>query len=182
MGVAAPPGESSADGLYAQPPLVPVPAAVAAAGVRRRAGLGGRRRQVIAGLLIVAALGFLLSRGLSNATEFFKTTGEAVAQRAQLGTHEFRIEGTVMPGVSQVGGAVHFEIVNGTVVVRVVSQNSPPQLFKAGVPVVLDGHWQGTTYLSDLIMVKHSASYVAAHPDRVKGQTIPAPGSTSSAQ
>jgi cytochrome c-type biogenesis protein CcmE len=34
---------------------------------------------------------------------------------------------------------------------------------------VLEGHWQGATFQSDLIMVKHSEQYKAKHPDRVQG-------------
>ena len=52
----------------------------------------------------------------------------------------------------------------------VVNSSQPPQLFKPGVPVVLEGHWQGPVYASDQIMVKHTASYVEAHPDRLKSQ------------
>jgi cytochrome c-type biogenesis protein CcmE len=139
-------------------------------GPRRRALLGSRRRQIIAGLIILGALGFLLVRGLTNATEYFKTTREAVTQRAQLGSHNFRVEGTVENNVRQVGEDVDFTIFANNTAVDVVSTGSPPQLFKPGVPVVLDGHWQGTVYASDQIMVKHSASYTEAHPGRLKSQ------------
>jgi cytochrome c-type biogenesis protein CcmE len=139
-------------------------------GPRRRALLGSRRRQIVAGLIILGALAFLLVRGLTNATEFFKTTNEAVAQRAQLGTHNFRVEGTVENNVREVGDNVDFTIFANGTAVNVVSTGSPPQLFKPGIPVVLDGHWQGAVYASDQIMVKHSASYTEAHPGRLQSQ------------
>ena len=50
----------------------------------------------------------------------------------------------------------------------VVHHGDPPELFKPGIPVVLEGHWQGATYDSDLIMVKHSEQYRAKNPTRVK--------------
>lgn len=138
-------------------------------GIRRRNWLGSRRRQVFAGVVVLAAVGFVVYQGLSNATEYFLTTKQAVAQRASLGSKPFRIEGSVDPGVRQVGGTVRFKISNAGVTVPVVSTGSPPELFKVGIPVVLEGHWgSGGTYLSNLIMVKHSASYCAAHPNRVK--------------
>ena len=138
-------------------------------GIRRRNWLGSRRRQVFAGVVVLAAIGFLVYQGLSNATEYFLTTKQAVAQRASLGSKPFRIEGSVDRGVRQVGGTVRFKISNAGVTVPVVSTGSPPELFKVGIPVVLEGHWgSGGTYLSNLIMVKHSASYCAAHPNRVK--------------
>jgi cytochrome c-type biogenesis protein CcmE len=150
--------------------------AVTAAVPRRRARLSSRRRVVAAGLVIAAALGFLLFRGLANATEYFLTTTQAVQQRGQLGARPFRIEGTVENDVRQVGDTVRFTIYSAGTAVPVISTGNPSPLFKPGIPVVLDGHWAGSTYMSNLIMVKHSASYVEAHPDRVKSQ-LPGSGS-----
>jgi cytochrome c-type biogenesis protein CcmE len=144
---------------------------------RRRALLGTRRRQVIAGLVIAGALAFLLLEGLNNATVYFKTADQAVADRASLGSKPFRIEGTVEPDVRQVAGATRFSIVANGVRVQVVNSRQPPQLFKPGIPVVLEGHWQGPVYVSDQIMVKHTASYVEAHPERLKSQLPAGPGS-----
>ena len=137
---------------------------------RRVPLLGTRRRQVIAGLVIAGALVFLLLEGLNNATVYFKTADQAVADRASLGSKPFRIEGTVEPDVRQVAGVTRFSIVANGVRVQVVNSRQPPQLFKPGIPVVLEGHWQGPVYVSDQIMVKHTASYVEAHPERLKSQ------------
>jgi cytochrome c-type biogenesis protein CcmE len=136
---------------------------------------------VIAGLVIAGALAFLLLEGLNNATVYFKTADQAVADRASLGTKPFRIEGTVEPDVRQVAGATRFSIIANGVRVQVVNSRQPPQLFKPGIPVVLEGHWQGPVYVSDRIMVKHTASYVEAHPERLKSQLPAGPGSTGSA-
>lgn len=146
------------------------PAAVLAP--RRRARLASRRRVVGAAVVILGALGFLLFRGLTNATEYFKTTTQAVQERAQLGTKPFRIEGTVENDVRQVGNTVLFTIYSGGTAVKIISTGSPSLIFKPGIPVVLEGHWaaSGDTYLSNLIMVKHSANYVEAHPGRLKSQ------------
>jgi cytochrome c-type biogenesis protein CcmE len=143
------------------------------AGIKPRARLGSRRRQIIAFGILAAALFVLVFRGLGNATLYFKTTDEAVAQRAQLGERRFRIEGTVQPGVQQLGPQdVVFVIANNGVSVNVIHHNGAPQLFKPGIPVVLEGHFAPDGHFdSDLIMVKHSASYVAAHPERVT--TVP---------
>ncbi len=164
-----------ADELADEPLDAGLPGAIT---VKPRARLGSRRRQIIAFGIILAALLVLVFRGLGNATEYFKTADQAVADRAQLGTKDFRIEGTVQPGVHQVGQTVNFVIENNGVSVPVVQNHEPPQLFNPGVPVVLDGHFATNgTFDSNLIMVKHTASYVAAHPDRVT--TIPEPSSAS---
>jgi cytochrome c-type biogenesis protein CcmE len=138
--------------------------------VRSRALLKTRRRQAVAVVVILGAIGFVLFQGLNNATEYFKTADQAVADKAQLGTKPFRIEGTVEPDVHQVGDSTEFNIYANGVTVGVVDSKQPPELFKPGIPVVLEGHWSGSVFASDLIMVKHSASYTEAHPDRLKSQ------------
>jgi cytochrome c-type biogenesis protein CcmE len=149
--------------------MSPVPPA---ARVRPRASLASRRRLFIAGAILTAAAAWLLWQGLGNATVFFKTADEAVAQRAQLGTRRFRVEGTVVAGsVHRSGNDVSFSIQNNGVSVPVLNQGGTPELFQDGIPVVLEGHFSATapaTFVSDRILVKHTASYRAQHPDRVK--------------
>jgi len=126
---------------------------------------------IIAGLVVLAALGFLVVRGLGNATLYFRTADEAVAQKQQLGVRRFRIEGNVVAGtVKETTGGTAFNIESKGVVVPVNHQGAPPELFKPGIPVVLEGHLQGDTFASDRIMVKHSEDYIAKHPSRV---TVP---------
>lgn len=137
--------------------------------LRARPQLRTGRRALVAGLLIAGALGFLLWRGLGDATVYFKTADEAVAQRQRLGTRRFRIEGAVLAGsVKPRGGAVDFTIEENGAEVDVVHRGDPPELFQDGIPVVLEGHFQGRHFESDRIMVKHSSQYRAKNPSRVK--------------
>jgi cytochrome c-type biogenesis protein CcmE len=142
------------------------PAPHVLAGPRARRSLGTRRQKVVAAIVIVAALGFLVARGLANAMNYYLTANQAVAQRAQLGSSAFRIQGTVLPGVHQVGTTLHFSITAQHVDVDVVSSGSPPELFHVGMPVVLAGHWQGNIFSSSQIMVQHGSNYVEAHPGK----------------
>jgi cytochrome c-type biogenesis protein CcmE len=122
----------------------------------------------LAGIVVLGAVGFLVFRGLGNAVVYFKTADEAVASRAQLGSRDFRIEGVVVPGsVRPAGSDVAFAIASKDVQVPVINRGSPPQLFQPNIPVVLEGHFAGEQFLSDQIMVKHSAVYVGQHPGRV---------------
>jgi cytochrome c-type biogenesis protein CcmE len=131
----------------------------------------GRRRLIVVGLVVLAALGFLVVRGLGNATLYFRTADEAVAQKQQLGDRRFRIEGNVVAGtVKEMSNRVAFNIESKGVIVPVSHIGDPPELFKPGIPVVLEGNFQGDTFDSDRIMVKHSEDYVAKHPSRV---TVP---------
>jgi cytochrome c-type biogenesis protein CcmE len=131
-----------------------------------------RRRLTVVGVVIVVALGLLIWKGLSSAIVFFKTADEAIADRAQLGNSQFQLEGTVVSGTirHESGATYRFQVESAGVRVAVANTGSPPQLFRAGIPVVLVGHFVGTTdlFASDQILVKHSQSYIAAHPQRVK--------------
>ncbi|MFZ0170044.1 MAG: cytochrome c maturation protein CcmE [Acidimicrobiales bacterium] len=145
---------------------------------RPRTTRAQRGRMWVVGILILGAIGFLVYKGLTSAIVFFKTANEAVAQRAQLGNTEFQMEGDVVNGsVHHVGGDVYrFAVASSGVTVDVENTGSPPQMFRPGLPVVVVGHFVGSSNLfaSDEIMVKHSAAYIAAHPNRVK----PASGSS----
>ena len=133
-----------------------------------------RRRLWMAGVVVLAALGFLVFRGLGNATLYFRTADEAVAQREDLGERRFRIEGTVVPGtISSTGGTVSFRIAGEREQVDIVHRGDPPELFKPGIPVVLEGRFQDAGFASDRMLVKHTESYVADHPERVT--SVPAP-------
>jgi cytochrome c-type biogenesis protein CcmE len=125
---------------------------------------------VVAVIVVTAALGYLLYQGLGNATMYFRTADQAVAQKSRLGTRRFRIEGTVDPGLHTAGSAVDFAITANGVTVPIVHSGPQPQLFKPGVPVVLDGHWAtgGAYFASDTIEVKHNEDYKTTHPDRLK--------------
>ena len=139
-----------------------------AAGAGSRPG-SGRRRAWVAGAVVVAALAFLLLQGLGDATVYFKTVDEAVAERSELEGRRFRIEGTVVPGsVRPSGGDGRFRIRGeGGATVEVAHEGAPPELFQPDLPVVLEGAWEGNRYDSDRIMVRHTSEYQARHPDRV---------------
>ncbi|MDA8080643.1 MAG: cytochrome c maturation protein CcmE [Actinomycetota bacterium] len=128
-----------------------------------------RARRAWAALGIVAiAIGFLLYKGLGNSLVYFRTAAGAVRDRAQLGSSTFRLEGVVVPGsIHTTTSGVDFAVESSSVSVQVHDTANPPQLFQPNIPVVLVGHFSGNIFLSNQIMVKHSANYVAAHPDRV---------------
>ncbi|MDP8936834.1 MAG: cytochrome c maturation protein CcmE [Actinomycetota bacterium] len=133
------------------------------------AGTGSRRRLWLAGTVVVAALGVLVVQGLGNATLYFRTADEAVAQRDSLGDRRFRIQGDVVDGsVTQVANDVSFTLAKNGVEVPVRHAGDPPELFRPGIPVVLEGRFEGQVFESDRILVKHSETYEAENPERVR--------------
>jgi len=122
--------------------------------------------------VIAGVLAFLLLQGLGNATLYFRNADEAVADRASLGTRPFRLQGTVVDGtVREAGEAVAFDVEHAGVSVAVRHSGDPPELFKPGIPVVLEGRFteDGSLFRSDRIMVRHSSEYREEHPERVEG-------------
>jgi cytochrome c-type biogenesis protein CcmE len=158
------------DGLDLTPRAAP---AVAGSGDPQRT----RRIAVIGVLaLLVVALLFVAWQGLSNAAVFFRNVDEAVAQRDDLGTRRFRMQGSVVQGsVVDAVGEVRFAVSYGGVQAPVVHIGDPPELFQDDIPVVLEGHWSddGTYFASDRILVKHSSEYEADNPDRVDDEASP---------
>jgi cytochrome c-type biogenesis protein CcmE len=137
---------------------------------RRRAK---RWPAVVVLAVVVLVGGFVMVRALGNATLFFYNADEAVAQRQQLGTTRFRLQGTVVGGsVARTGDGVNFDVRYHEVVVPVHHVGDPPQLFQPGVPVVLEGSWgTGDAFASDRILVKHTEEYDEKNEDRLREAT-----------
>jgi cytochrome c-type biogenesis protein CcmE len=131
-----------------------------------------RRRGLPAALVlvaVVAALGFIAVKALGDASVFFLNADEAVEQRGDLGTDRFRLQGKVVEdSVEETDDGVTFQVEFNDVTVDVVHRGDPPELFQPGIPVVLEGHWDGEVYASDRILVKHSSEYEAENEDRLR--------------
>lgn len=72
-------------------------------------------------------------------------------------------------GLVEVGSLVHdttnahisFDVTDGTTTVHVESQGNPPQMFREGIGVVVEGKLTGEVFNADKVMVKHSNEYEA---------------------
>ena len=122
------------------------------------------RRWLPLGVLAVTlvVLGGLIYKGLSDATLYFRNADEAVAQRDSLGTKRFRLQGTVTGQPEErPDGTVDFDVKFNGVSVPVHHEGSPPDLFRVGIPVVIEGHWaaRGDVFDGDRILVKHDSTY-----------------------
>ncbi len=124
--------------------------------------------------VLIAAFVFLLVEGLGSSLDYFDTVDQAYAHRGTLGTTTFRLEGAVVPGsIHPTAVGTNFAISEGDHTVSVHNTGSPPQLFQVNLPVVVVGHFTSATssdFVSNQILVKHSANYIAQHPGRVKAK------------
>jgi cytochrome c-type biogenesis protein CcmE len=132
----------------------------------------GRRRLLLVFVVLVAAITYLLVEGLGSSLDYFDTVGQAFAHKGTIGTTVIRLEGLVVPGsVHRTARGASFEVSGGGHEFAVRNIGSPPQLFQPDIPVVVVGHFTSSrsdVFVSNQIMVKHSATYIAAHPTRVR--------------
>ncbi len=158
------------------PPPTPPPAEPASGPAlptprRRRTS----RRLLVVFVVLAGALVFLLVEGLGSSLDYFDTVNQALTHHQQLGTTTFRLEGVVVPGsIRATAAGADFALCEGANTVRVDNTGSPPQLFQSRIPVVVVGHFASdtsTNFVSDTIMVKHSSTYSAQYPGRVKPAT-----------
>ena len=140
-----------------------------------------KRRKIVPAVVATGAAVAIvvLVVNLLNGSLFFYDASEAVIHRADLGTDRFTllgspIEGSITEGFQGDESVVAFSVAFDGVDVDVVHFGDPPDLFKAGVPVVLDGAWvhdsaavdgfvgnetDGWHFASDRMRVKHDNDY-----------------------
>ncbi|MGH9083164.1 MAG: cytochrome c maturation protein CcmE [Acidimicrobiales bacterium] len=165
LGDAGAPGGAH-EGTNGERGAVPPPPALA--GRRRR----NRLRILAVFAVLAAAVAYLLVEGLGSSLDYFDTVNQAYVHKGAIGTGTIRLEGLVVKGTIQdTSSGADFVVAGGGHRVPVHASGSPPQLFQPGIPVVLVGHFASSgsfLFLSDQIMVKHTASYIAQHPNRVR--------------
>ena len=132
----------------------------------------GRWRTIGVLVVLAGAVLALLSQGLLHSLNYFETIDQAMSSRAKLGTETFRLEGVVKPHtIDRTANGASFWMTGGGHEVFVQAHGSPPQLFQSNIPVVVEGHFTSESsdvFYGSQIIVKHTASYIAAHPNRVK--------------
>lgn len=132
-----------------------------------------RRGPVLLSLggLAAVLVGVLVFGNLNGNLVYYLTPGEALAQRADFDDgRRFRLAGRVAPdSVTEDGGQVHFSVGTPPDVVSVRHTGAPPQLFREGIEVVVEGAWQGPTFVSDTMIVMHDENYDApARPEATR--------------
>ena len=141
-----------------QPPT----GAPATSGARRWVG-------IVVVVAVVAGIGFVLFRGLSNATVFFYNADVAVQKRAETGDRRIRIQGNVVKeSIVKLDHGVRFDVKFNGVVVGIDNSSDPPDLFGPTIPVVVEGKWNGERFAGDKILVKHDEKYDEKNKDRIE--------------
>ncbi len=114
-------------------------------------------RLVLPGMVIaIVIVGLLVS--LRSNLVFFNTPTELMSRPA--GQERLRLGGQVVAGsVVNAGGQVRFAVTDGRETVPVVHAGAPQQLFQEGIGVIVEGTWDGSSFSSDFMLVKHDEQY-----------------------
>jgi cytochrome c-type biogenesis protein CcmE len=126
----------------------------------------GRRRAAlaVAVVIIVAAFGFLLYGGIDKNVVFFLTPQELLARGPSAYDVPVRLGGLVAPGSVKWDAEkldLRFVVIDsGGQAVNVHSTGAPPQMFRDGMGVVVEGRYHRSgVFESTNLMVKHSNEY-----------------------
>ena len=132
-------------------------------------GTNRKRISIIAGVAVIAAtFGYLLYGGLAKNVVYFLTPRELLAKGARAVNVPVRLGGQIKPGSVKWNDTtldLRFVITDGMSDVAVRSRGTPPQMFRDGIGVVVEGR-----YLSDGVfnctnlMIKHSNEYRPPKP------------------
>ena len=128
-----------------------------------------KRPWVIAGaVVIIAAFGWLLFGGLEKNVVFFLTPQELLAKGTEGVGVPVRLGGQVKPGSVKWDPHnldLRFTVTDGAKEVPVRSTGAPPQMFRDGMGVIVEGRvGRAGTFEATGLMVKHSNEYRAPKP------------------
>lgn len=136
-------------------------------------------------VVLVAAFGYLMWGGVEENIVYFLTPVELVAKGDKVVDRPVRLGGQVVPGSVQWNADnldLRFRVTDGTKEIVVHSTGAPPQMFRAGIGVVVEGKYaRNGVFESKSLMVKHSNEYRAPtagqkHPDRLDKTLIRSSG------
>ena len=120
---------------------------------------------IAGGVVIVAALAYLIYAGVSQSVVYFVTPSELGA--APVPGKAYRLGGMVLPGTLKWeprGLDLRFTLSDGQASVPVRHKGTPPDLFAEGRGAVVEGTWSRDGYFqASTILAKHSEEYKAPH-------------------
>ena len=123
-----------------------------------------KRNLIIGGAVIFAgAFAYLLFGGIGSNLVYFLTPSELMAKGSAAYDTPLRLGGQVVPGSVQWNAAnvdLRFQMQDGKAQVNVHSHGAPPQMFRDGIGVVVEGRYSASgTFEATNLLVKHSNEY-----------------------
>jgi cytochrome c-type biogenesis protein CcmE len=123
---------------------------------------------IAAAVVALGVFGWLLYGGLDKNVVFFLTPGELLAKGTAGYDVPVRLGGQVKPGSVKWDDKtlrLTFDVTDGTSEVAVESSGAPPQMFRDGQGVVVEGRFgRDRVFNSTGLMIKHSNEYRPPKP------------------
>jgi cytochrome c-type biogenesis protein CcmE len=120
---------------------------------------------IAATVVLLSGFGYLAYGGIGDNLVYFLTPSELMARGTDAYDGAVRLGGEVKPGSVQWNAQaldLRFVLTDGTREVSVQSKGAPPQMFRDGMGVVVEGSYSREgVFRSTNLMVKHSNEYRA---------------------
>ena len=121
------------------------------------------RRYLIGGVIILAALAYIIYGGMQDAMVYFKMPSELKAEETASRGKFLRMGGMVVKGSLEKDVknlTYRFELTDGTASFPVFFKGIPPDLFTEGKGAVVEGRIGGDgVFQASTIMAKHAEEY-----------------------
>ncbi len=123
-------------------------------------------RLLIVGLVVVAALGVLITSGLSNNTGSYLTIKEALAVQKTAQGKYIQMQGTLVKGSTiwdPNNVILKFTLTDEKNKIRVSYNGVKPDNFDSGYPIIVQGRFNGKyEFVADTVEIKCPSKYEAA--------------------
>lgn len=123
--------------------------------------MGHRRFVILGGIGVVALVLTLTATSLSSGVTYYLYPSEAIERRDDFddGTR-FRLAGLVVEGsITREGTMTSFVVTDGAAEIGVDLDGRVPPLFADGVPVLVEGAWEGSRFAADQAVIRHDENY-----------------------
>jgi cytochrome c-type biogenesis protein CcmE len=118
--------------------------------------------------VILGAVAWMFSSSLNANLNFFVTPSEYLLDEAKFSGRRVMLGGVVEPGsvkFDKTNLILNFVVSDGTAKFNVAHRGVPPELFKAGTGVTIEGKLEGSgpnaVFQGERLLVKHSEEYRA---------------------
>jgi len=123
---------------------------------------------ILGAVVVVAAFAYMLSGRIGNNLVYFYTPSELLAEGSKAYGAKVRLGGQVVPGSVKWDAPttdLRFVMQDGKAQIAVHSQGAPPQMFRDGIGVVVEGKYvESGTFEANELLVKHSNEYRPPKP------------------
>ena len=143
---------------------------------------GGKLKFIVAGVLIMAAIGFLVVNAMSGNTQLYKTVDEFYAEQSRLTGRDLRVAGQVIGDsiaftqIDATTSRLEFDIVddlsNPGQPLHVVAMNEPkPDLLQNQAQALVEGHAENGVFMANQggLLLKCPTRYEELTPGETTG-------------